>query len=40
MGAAEIAPAIRAALTFPGPALVEAIVDADEKPAKPDELKV
>jgi pyruvate dehydrogenase (quinone) len=36
----EIGPAIRAALSSPRPALVEAVVDADEKPTKPDELKV
>jgi pyruvate dehydrogenase (quinone) len=36
----EIKPAIRAALSSPKPALVEAVVDADEKPTKPDELKV
>jgi thiamine pyrophosphate-dependent acetolactate synthase large subunit-like protein len=31
--------AIQAALNSPGPAIVEAIVDAEEKPAKPNELK-
>jgi pyruvate dehydrogenase (quinone)/pyruvate decarboxylase len=36
----EIRPAIRAALNSPRPALVEAMVDAEEKPTKPDELKV
>jgi pyruvate dehydrogenase (quinone)/pyruvate decarboxylase len=36
----EVHDAIVAALHAPGPALVEAVVDADEKPAKPDELKV
>ena len=36
----EIRPAIQAALTSPGPALVEAIVDPDEKPADPDKLRV
>ncbi|MBV8168731.1 MAG: pyruvate oxidase, partial [Alphaproteobacteria bacterium] len=36
----EIEPAIEAALRSPKPALVEAVVDADEKPAKPDQLKV
>lgn len=35
----DIRPAIRAALSSPMPALVEALVDADEKPMKPDELK-
>jgi pyruvate dehydrogenase (quinone)/pyruvate decarboxylase len=35
----EIRPAIRAALNSPKPALVEAVVDADEKPTKPDELR-
>jgi pyruvate dehydrogenase (quinone)/pyruvate decarboxylase len=35
----EIRPAIRAALASPKAALVEAVVDAEEKPAKPDELK-
>jgi pyruvate dehydrogenase (quinone)/pyruvate decarboxylase len=35
----EIAPAIRAALSSPRTALVEALVDAEEKPTKPDELK-
>ncbi|THD57492.1 MAG: pyruvate oxidase [Phenylobacterium sp.] len=37
---AEIGPAIRAALASPGVAVVEAVVDANERPAKPDELKV
>lgn len=36
----EIRPAIQAALRSPRPALVEAVVDADEKPAKPDQLRV
>ena len=36
----EVRPAIQAALGSPRPALVEARVDADEKPAKPQELKV
>jgi pyruvate dehydrogenase (quinone) len=36
----EVQPAIQAALNSPRAALVEAVVDADEKPAKPDELKV
>jgi pyruvate dehydrogenase (quinone)/pyruvate decarboxylase len=35
----EVRPAIRAALSSPKPALVEAVVDANEKPAKPQELK-
>jgi pyruvate dehydrogenase (quinone) len=35
----DIKPAIRAALASPKPALVEAVVDAEEKPSKPDELK-
>jgi pyruvate dehydrogenase (quinone) len=35
----DIRPAIRAALSSPMPALVEALVDVDEKPMKPDELK-
>ena len=36
----EIRPAIQAALRSPRPALVEAVVDADEKPANPDELRI
>jgi pyruvate dehydrogenase (quinone) len=36
----EVRPAIQAALSSPRPALVEAIVDSDEKPTDPDELKV
>jgi pyruvate dehydrogenase (quinone) len=36
----EVRPAIAAALRSPRAALVEAVVDADEKPAKPDELRV
>ena len=36
----EVRPAISAALRSPKPALVEAVVDANEKPTKPDELKV
>jgi pyruvate dehydrogenase (quinone) len=36
----EIRPAIQAALASPKPALVEAIVDPDEKPADPDELRI
>ena len=35
----EIRPAIQAALNSPRAAIVEAVVDAHEKPAKPDELK-
>lgn len=35
----EIRPALEAALRSPRAALVEAVVDADEKPTKPDELK-
>ena len=36
----EVRPAIEAALNSPGAALVEATVDANERPTKPDELKV
>jgi pyruvate dehydrogenase (quinone)/pyruvate decarboxylase len=36
----EIRPAIQAALAAPGPALIEAVVDANEKPAKPDALTI
>jgi pyruvate dehydrogenase (quinone) len=36
----EVRSAIQAVLKSPGPALVEAVVDANEKPAKPEELKV
>ena len=36
----EVRPAIQAALRSPGVALVEALVDANEKPEKPDRLKV
>jgi pyruvate dehydrogenase (quinone) len=36
----EIRPAIQAALRSPRPALVEAVVDPDEKPADPDELRI
>ncbi len=36
----EIRPAVQAALRSPKPALVEAVVDANEKPADPDELRV
>ncbi len=35
----EVRPAIEAALASSKPALVEAVVDANEKPTKPDELK-
>jgi pyruvate dehydrogenase (quinone)/pyruvate decarboxylase len=35
----EVRPAIQAALSSARPALVEAVVDVNEKPAKPDELK-
>jgi pyruvate dehydrogenase (quinone) len=35
----DIRPALQTALSSPRPALVEAMVDANEKPAKPDELK-
>ena len=35
----EVRSAIQAALNTPGAAIVEALVDADEKPAKPGELK-
>ena len=34
----EVRPVIEAALKSPNPALVEAVVDPDEKPAKPDQL--
>jgi pyruvate dehydrogenase (quinone) len=36
----EIRPAISAALKSPRPALVEAVVDAEERPTKPEQLKV
>lgn len=36
----EVRPAIQAALRSPKPALVEAVVDPDEKPTDPDEIKV
>jgi pyruvate dehydrogenase (quinone)/pyruvate decarboxylase len=36
----EVRPAIQAALASPRAALVEAVVDPEEKPAKPDELRV
>jgi pyruvate dehydrogenase (quinone)/pyruvate decarboxylase len=35
----EVRPAIQAALSSTGAALVEAVVDVNEKPAKPDELR-
>jgi pyruvate dehydrogenase (quinone) len=35
----EVRSAIQAALNSPGAAIVEALVDAEEKPAKPEELK-
>ena len=35
----EMLPTLRAALASPRPAVIEAIVDADEKPAKPQDLK-
>jgi thiamine pyrophosphate-dependent acetolactate synthase large subunit-like protein len=40
MACEDIRPAIRAALASPKAALVEAVVDPEEKPTKPDELKV
>ena len=36
----EIRPTLAAALAAPGLALVEAVVDANEKPAKPDALTI
>ncbi len=36
----EVGPAIRAALATPGPALIDAIVDADEPPVAPMDLRV
>ena len=39
MAVDEIRPAIEAALNSPNAALVEAVVNANEKPTKPDELK-
>src|SRR3984957_6728425 len=36
----EVRPAIQAALSSPRPALVEAIVDPDEKPTDPDDLRI
>jgi pyruvate dehydrogenase (quinone) len=36
----EVRPAIEAALRSPGPALVEAVVDPEEKPSGPDELRI
>jgi pyruvate dehydrogenase (quinone) len=38
--AEEVRPAIQAALRSPRPALVEAVVDRDEEPIDPDEMKV
>jgi hypothetical protein len=35
----EVRSAIQAALKFAGVAVVKAVVDVDEKPAKPDELR-
>jgi len=35
----EVRPALQAALASPKPALVEAVVDANEKPTKPGDLK-
>jgi hypothetical protein len=35
----EVRAAIQAALNSPGAAVVEAVVDVEEKPAKPNELK-
>jgi thiamine pyrophosphate-dependent acetolactate synthase large subunit-like protein len=35
-----VRPAIQAALASPRPAVVEAVVDPEEKPAKPDDLRV
>jgi pyruvate dehydrogenase (quinone) len=36
----EVRPAIQAGLRSPRPALVEAVVDPDEKPTDPDELRI
>ena len=36
----EVRPVIQAALASPRAALIEAVVDPEEKPAKPDELRV
>jgi pyruvate dehydrogenase (quinone) len=36
----EVRPAIQAALRSPSPALVEAVVDPEEKPTDPDELRI
>lgn len=36
----DVRPTIQAALRTAGPALVEAVFDAGEKPSKPDELKI
>jgi thiamine pyrophosphate-dependent acetolactate synthase large subunit-like protein len=35
-----VRPAIQAALRSPRPALVEAVVDPDEKPTDPDEVRI
>jgi pyruvate dehydrogenase (quinone) len=35
----EVHGAVQSFLSVPGPAILDAIVDADEKPAMPDELK-
>jgi pyruvate dehydrogenase (quinone) len=37
--AEDVRPAVQAALASPNAALLEAVVDAEEKPTKPDELK-
>ena len=36
----EVRPAIQTALSSPRPALIEAVVDPDEKPTDPDELRI
>jgi pyruvate dehydrogenase (quinone) len=36
----EVRPAVRSLLSAPGPAILDVIVDANEKPAMPDELKI
>ena len=36
----DVVPVIKSALESPGTALVEAIVDPNERPAKPEQLKV
>jgi hypothetical protein len=38
--AVTLQPALQAALASPKPALIEAVVDADEHPAKPDALAI